>query len=347
MENPKVSVLIPMYNRKHYIARCVDSILSQTFQDFEIIIRDNCSTDGGVEFIQEKYAKEIAEGKLKIFVNEENLGEYGNVNTLVKDATGKYFLCVHSDDTIFENAIDYLYNIAEKTSADVVHSSKYISAPDTEPVDTSKFKVITWDNTTSDKIVVMPNDLSFRFKEWFYRGTFWDIQYNLFNREFAVSNEIFTDRHDYFYSCLWWLMLAKVFVKVPKPYYIHFAAPDALSSKPLSYDLVERILSDTISACNDFEKLFSKLEFFGNNEMLQYMVKARYISLVDTCNIIDRRSHKNGLTPELYEIFKKVFKKHFGDSNYFYPMFMYQWAHCLQFNQKPYVINFDKSAASL
>ena len=319
----------------------MDSILNQTFQDFEIIIRDNCSTDGGVEFVKEKYSKEIVEGKLKIFVNKENLGEYGNVNALVKDATGKYFLCVHSDDMILDNAINYLYAVAEKTSADVVHASRFIYSPQVGITDTSKFKVLTWESSVFDKVAVMPNDPSFRFNEWLKRGTFWDIQYNLFNREFAVSNEIFNDRHDYFYSCLWWLMLAKVLVKIPNAYYVHCAAPDALTFKPLSSDWVERILTDTIEACNDFEKLFSKLEFFKDNQMLQYIVKAHYITLVDTCNIVNRQSHVNGLTPEIYEIFAKVFKKYFGELNYFYPMFLYHWSHCLPFGQNADNINLN------
>lgn len=59
MNTPKISVLIPMYNRKHYIQDCINSALNQTFQDFEIIIRDNVSTDGGFEFVQHRYANEI------------------------------------------------------------------------------------------------------------------------------------------------------------------------------------------------------------------------------------------------------------------------------------------------
>ena len=66
MDAPKISVLIPMYNRKHYIEDCVNSVLNQTFQDFEIIIRDDNSTDGVFEFVQEKYSNEISTGKIKL-----------------------------------------------------------------------------------------------------------------------------------------------------------------------------------------------------------------------------------------------------------------------------------------
>ena len=59
MDAPKISVLIPLYNRKHLIDQCVDSVLNQTFTDWELIIRDDCSTDGVVEFIEERYAEQI------------------------------------------------------------------------------------------------------------------------------------------------------------------------------------------------------------------------------------------------------------------------------------------------
>lgn len=61
--NPKISVLVPLYNRKHYISNVIDSVLSQSFQDFELIIRDDGSTDGSYDFVREKYAKYIGEAK--------------------------------------------------------------------------------------------------------------------------------------------------------------------------------------------------------------------------------------------------------------------------------------------
>ena len=63
MDAPKISVLIPLYNRKQYAADCINSVLNQTFTDFEIIIRDDCSSDSVVEFVQENFSDK----RIKLF----------------------------------------------------------------------------------------------------------------------------------------------------------------------------------------------------------------------------------------------------------------------------------------
>ena len=73
MSEPKISVLIPMYNRKHYIEDCINSVLNQTFQDFEIIIRDDGSTDGSAEFVEKIYATQISSRKITLMRNEKIL----------------------------------------------------------------------------------------------------------------------------------------------------------------------------------------------------------------------------------------------------------------------------------
>ena len=67
MDTPKISVLIPLYNRKQYAADCINSVLNQTFTDFEIIIRDDCSSDGVFEFVQENFS----DRRIKLFRNKK------------------------------------------------------------------------------------------------------------------------------------------------------------------------------------------------------------------------------------------------------------------------------------
>ena len=133
MDNPKISVLVPLYNRRHYIAQCLDSALNQTFKgDYEIIVRDDGSTDGSADFVEQRYATAIASGKLKLRRNEKNIGEFPTYNKrLIPEARGKYLMFLSSDDMYLPRALEHMYEVAEHFNADVVHESFYFTtAPD-------------------------------------------------------------------------------------------------------------------------------------------------------------------------------------------------------------------------
>ena len=338
MDAPKISVLIPMYNRKHYIQDCVNSVLNQTFQDFEIIIRDNCSTDGSFEFVKKCYANEIASGKIKLKRSFKNLGEFGNENHLLLDATGKYVQFLHSDDLLLPEALQHLYQIAEKTSADVVHAQSFLVVLDSEFKNGSpKANINTMDAHPVNQVTIMPNDTTSRFSEWIDRGTFWDVQYNLFNRNFLMDNEIFIEvpGGSSLTMALWWLMLAKVFVKTPIPFYVRRDAPDSLTNtdpKLPSTDRIPKIIMGAIELFRQLDKLFDKVELFKNNMEIQYMIKAHCVSIYDNWHISRHGFYKNGVTPEINKAVEDAFKKYFGD-DYAYPALLYHWAHVIPYNR--------------
>lgn len=96
-KSPKVSVSIPTYNRQDYIGEAIDSVLQQTFTDFELIIVDNCSTDNTPEIIK-KYA--LADKRIKYYRNEYNMGACSNINRAMLLARGEYVKLLFSDDKL-------------------------------------------------------------------------------------------------------------------------------------------------------------------------------------------------------------------------------------------------------
>lgn len=93
MSNPTVSVVIPSYNHEKYIEDTIKSVLNQTFQDFNIIITDDGSSDGTVEKI-----KKFSDPRIKLFVFKENQGACKALNNCIMNSKGKYIAYVSSDD---------------------------------------------------------------------------------------------------------------------------------------------------------------------------------------------------------------------------------------------------------
>ncbi len=92
---PKLSVLIPVYNRRDMVLRAIDSACAQTLQDVEIIVCDNQSTDGTFDVVQER-AK--ADARVRAFQNGSNLGPTRNWKRCLDEATGTYACLLFSDD---------------------------------------------------------------------------------------------------------------------------------------------------------------------------------------------------------------------------------------------------------
>ncbi len=92
---PQVSVVMPVYNGEKYLAEAIESILGQTFDDFELIIVDDCSTDGSAEIARE-YAER--DSRIKIVQRETNGGSADARNSGIAIATGEYIAAMDADD---------------------------------------------------------------------------------------------------------------------------------------------------------------------------------------------------------------------------------------------------------
>lgn len=112
----KVSIGVPVYNVAEYLPQCLDSILNQTFQDFEVILVDDGSTDNSFEICQEYVAKD---SRFRL-IHQKNKGLAGARNTIIKNVKTEYIAWVDSDDWIEENYLKLLIDTQEKTDADMV-----------------------------------------------------------------------------------------------------------------------------------------------------------------------------------------------------------------------------------
>src|SRR5437764_14943821 len=95
MSEPLVSFVVPCYKLAHYLAECVDSILSQTYTNLEILIMDDCSPDNTPEV-----ARSFTDPRVKYIRNEPNLGHLRNYNKGIKMSQGKYVWLISADDRL-------------------------------------------------------------------------------------------------------------------------------------------------------------------------------------------------------------------------------------------------------
>jgi glycosyltransferase involved in cell wall biosynthesis len=99
------------YNREKYIAQAIESVLASGYKNFELIITDDQSKDKTVEIAQ-KYAQ--SDGRVKVYTNEKNLGDYPNRNEAASKATGKYLKYVDADDYIYPWGLELLVEMMEQ-----------------------------------------------------------------------------------------------------------------------------------------------------------------------------------------------------------------------------------------
>ena len=108
---PVISLLVTVYNRQAYLAACLDSILASTWQDFEVVVVDDGSSDASMA-IAEGYAKPDA--RIRVFRNERNLGDYPNRNRAASLASGRYLKYVDADDLIYRQSLGLMVEAMEK-----------------------------------------------------------------------------------------------------------------------------------------------------------------------------------------------------------------------------------------
>ena len=117
--NPLISIIVPTYNVEKYIRTCIESILAQTYRNVEVIIVNDGSKDQSLAVISDLIC---SHHNVKV-INQKNQGLSVARNTGIDVATGKYITFVDADDKIKPDFVSSLYQIADRTGADIVRGS--------------------------------------------------------------------------------------------------------------------------------------------------------------------------------------------------------------------------------
>lgn len=182
---PKVSVIIPVYNVEKFLQRCLDSVVSQTLSDIEIICVDDGSTDNSASVLAD-FAKK--DQRIKV-INQKNQGVSVARNNGIKQANGEYIGFVDSDDYIEPDFYEKLYQEAKKENADVALTSIQYEKKEKSYIllEHEKKKIAT---TTSDifRLFNLPHTTYIWNK--IYRKDFLEKNNISFNEQFHYGEDI-------------------------------------------------------------------------------------------------------------------------------------------------------------
>ena len=266
-----------MYNTEKYVGECLDSILAQTFQDYEVIIVDDCSTDKSCEVV-ESYIPKFG-GKLKMIHLKVNSGGCAvPKNAGIRLARGEYLMFVDSDDAITETALEELYSTAKNFDADALHWGRWYVAPgETVTTDKSKLKEDTWEKIEKvTKSVPVSADISERIND-FLKDKFWGATVSNFVSRNLISAENLTfppcrTSEDFVFK-LYILCFAKRLVRSSSIFYVWRTRKNSHCRAELSpQDRLSRWGSATFQEIKILDDFMNRLELFKNQPMLKYAI---------------------------------------------------------------------------
>ncbi|MBQ7198715.1 MAG: glycosyltransferase [Selenomonadaceae bacterium] len=271
---PKISVIIPMYNVENYVGECLDSLLCQTFQDFEVIVVDDCSTDdskGVVKGYRPKF-----KGRLRLVESEKNSGGCAVPRNIgMNYASGKYLFFLDSDDLIIKTAFEQLYSVAENFDADVVQCEKFYTS------DTPNLKgaTLTLKSFKPNDYVIVPTleteDIAQRIIDFHAHKYVWTAWSKLLRRDFMVKNKIYnpiTLNNEDLVFTIYCLSCAKRLVQFPDPVNIYRYRPGSiLHTKITMTEYIRKWIRSFSTAFSCCDKFLSTMEFYKQNPEIKYL----------------------------------------------------------------------------
>jgi len=279
--SPAISVVIPMYNAEKYIGDCLESILAQTFEDFEVIVVNNCSTDNSKKIVESYIPKFYRGGgqiELKVIDTKYNTGTPGIPTGIgVRLSRGKYIYLIDSDDLITKTALEELYNLAEKYQAEVVHCEKFFQVPEDWQIDDKREPgIIGFAGEFVTEPTLVTENFAERVESLRKYQFFWPLWLKFIRRDFLAENNIeFTNLSsmDFVFTCCL-VCSAKKYLRVPNIVNIYRVRDDSISHKVETKGevLLELWVKSIAVGFECLEKFLGEQEYFQKNLDAKYLV---------------------------------------------------------------------------
>lgn len=304
LEN-KISIVVPIYNTAEFLERCLDSILVQTYKNFEVLMINDGSTDSSRE-ICEKYCKFDSRFRL---INQENSGLSESRNRGIREATGDFIVFIDSDDYIIGNHLESNLKFINKFGVDMVISSYYI-VKDSEKMNPN-FREPNIGTISSEKAI-----------EELLDGSFGNYSWKIF-----ASKNIYTE-HNITYPrgrqfediATTYKLLAnsrKIYMSSKKIYY-YFQRENSITHVHNETDL-----SDIIATFSEMRSFIKKIYPVLEPKVLKYEFNMIFMLIIRLKNWENQvtpsfsKTEKAYMDRAMYRL-RQILKSRYGKSRLFY-----------------------------
>lgn len=288
---PKISVIIPVYNVEKYLHRCVDSILNQSLQDFEIILVNDGSTDSSPE-ICDQYAQQ--DNRIRV-IHKKNARVAAARNDGIKAAKGEFISLIDSDDWIEPTMFEEMYSTANQfgcnfVMCDFTKKGKEVEYTVSQPIEEGFYDRVRIEKELF-KCLIMFDNIEFppTISNWTC----------LFNREFLIDNQLYYDEDIHY--CEDSIFGSKVMYNANKFYYLkgkyfynYFYNPNSTTSKYNS------------KKWESYLKINERLEDYFENANFDFSSQLKINMLYFTLNMMSEIGRSNESFFEKRKYCKKV-----------------------------------------
>jgi glycosyltransferase involved in cell wall biosynthesis len=281
------SIIIPVYNVEQYLIRCIESVIIQTFTNWEIILVNDCSPDNSQKIIDSYTKKDF---RIKSIVNESNKGLGGARNIGLKAAKGDYLMFLDSDDYISdETVLQKLHKQARTFNLDVIDSRYRVLKDENEPIFLPKRFLSLNENVLTGKIYL--NTVSI------LPVVAWN---KVYKRSFIEMERIVFKERKYEDICftLETIYKSKRVQNTDVVFYNYIIRPGSImTSKP---DVSS--INDAWALCKDLELMFHEYE---RNYEIEKNFYYSFVSLARLLTSYESGNHKKSIQGKLSKIHNK------------------------------------------
>lgn len=312
MEKVLISIIMPVFNTEKYLERAILSVLNQTFNDFELIIIDDNSTDNSDSIIK-KYEKRDLRIK---YIKNNNKGVSNSRNLGIKLSKGKYITFIDSDDYIYEDALKKMYLYITESNNDICMAGYILEMDKIKKKISLPYEDKRILNNIEIKSEIIPNMIAitdYKHKEDLIMGSVWRI---LVNRKLIIKNKIFFNPEInvaedlLFCTKLFGLASDMIILKDGFYNYIRYRNTSSECYRKKSLD-------ESILFCREYKKILNDLNIYNVNIERFYIRKLNtYARTIANCFRANPQDYKS-IKSEIREIKKVYDADKFDKSQYF------------------------------